>query len=112
MAARLMDNGRRPVLDLHGCTVEQALALTRALIVEAAKRGRDSIELVHGSSTSDAEDHLPTIRSALRELIGSGRMTMHVGQYLKRDSSMVVALRRQTRQPDHRRITLQRISRR
>ena len=111
MTPRLTDDGRRPVLDLHGCSVAKALALTRALIVESVKRGRDSVELIHGSSTSHIEDHRPTIRSALRKLISSGRMSLHVGQYLKRDASMVVALRRQTRQPDRRPITLQKISR-
>lgn len=111
MAARLMDDGQRPVLDLHGCTIDQALALTRALIVESVKRGRDSIELIHGRSTSDALGHNRTIKNELYRQLDDGMMRTHVSQCLKRDSSMVVALRRQARQTDRRRISLREITR-
>lgn len=110
MAARLSDDGQRPVLDLHGCTVDKALSLTRALIVESVKRGRDSIELIHGSSTSDAEGRRRTIKNELHRLIDGGMMTRHVSQSFKSASKMIVALRRQAGQTDKRHITLRDIS--
>ncbi len=92
MRPRLMDDGIRPELDLHGCTVNEALQLSRQLILESVRRGRDSVRLIHGKSTSAPGRR--TIKSALTELIDSGQLTLHVSGTFKSDGHMIVALRR------------------
>lgn len=92
MKPRLTDDGIRPELDLHGCTVNEALHLARQLIIESARRGRDSVRLIHGMSTSTPGNR--TIKSALTELIESGALTLHVSGALKSEGHMIVALRR------------------
>lgn len=111
ISARLVDNGQRPVLDIHGCTVDQALSLTRALIAVSVKRGRDSLELIHGSSTSNEEGRRRTIKNTLHSLIDDGMESRHVSQSFKSSSSMTIALRRHAKQTDYRRITLGKIAR-
>ena len=92
MKPRLTDNGIRPELDLHGCTVNEALRLARQLIIESSRRGRDSVRLIHGMSTSTPGKR--TIKSALTELIESGELTLHVSGAFKSEGHMIVALRR------------------
>ncbi len=92
MKPRLTDDGTRPELDLHGCTVHEALHLSRQLIIESARRGRDSVRLIHGKSTSTPGKR--TIKSALTELIDSGALTLHISGSFKSDGHMIVALRK------------------
>ena len=96
MGPRLLDYGERPELDLHGCTVQQAIQLVRALIVEASKRGRDSVKLIHGNSTSDAGGKNSTIKNEIHRLLDDNRMPSHVSQCLKSTSHVIVGLRRRT----------------
>ena len=92
MSARLVDNGVRPELDLHGCTVNQAMQLTRQLIIESVRRGRDSVRLIHGRSTTAPGRH--TIKSALTDLMENQELPMYVSSVYKSDGHMIVALRR------------------
>lgn len=92
MKPRLTDDGIRPELDLHGCTVDEALQLARQLIIESVRRGRDSVRLIHGRSTSAPGKR--TIKSAITEFIESEQLPMHVSGSFKSDGHMIVALRR------------------
>ncbi len=109
MKPRLTDDGARPELDLHGCTVNEALHLTRRLLTEAARYGRNSVRLIHGMSTSASGKR--TIKSALTELIDSGQFSQHVSGALKSEGHMIVALRRKAGPSASGRLTLRSISR-
>ncbi len=67
----LNDDGTTVTLDLHGATVSEALRLTDSLITEAARLGRSSVRLVHGTSTTDAGAHR-TIKTALLDALEDG----------------------------------------
>ena len=108
MKARLTDDGIRPELDLHGCTVNEALHLARQLIIESARRGRDSVRLIHGKSTSTPGKR--TIKSELTELIDSGGLSLHVSGAFKSEGHMIVALRRRGNRHVPGRMTLSNIS--
>ncbi len=108
MKPRLTDDGICPELDLHGCTVNEALHLARQLIIESARRGRDSVRLIHGMSTSTPGKR--TIKSALTELIESEVLTLHVSGALKSEGHMIVALRRRGNHHVPGRMTLRNIS--
>lgn len=109
MSARLVDNGVRPELDLHGCTVNQAVQLTRRLILESVRRGRDSIRLIHGKSTTTPGQR--TIKSALTDLMDHQQLPMHVSSVYKSDGHMIVALRRRGSTHAPGRISLRDLSR-
>ena len=109
MRPRFKDDGSRPELDLHGCTVNEAVQLTRRLIIESARYGRNSICLIHGKSTSTPGKR--TIKSAITELIESQEFERSVSSSLKYDGYMIVGLRRVSGQPDLGRMSLRTINR-
>ena len=106
MAPHLSDYGQRPELDLHGCTVDDAMALVHALIVKSTQRGRDSIKIVHGSSTTRRNETRRTIKRALHELLDSGRMHLHIAYCLRENGYTIVSLRSRSGRKDTRRITM------
>ncbi len=108
MMLRLTDDGARPELDLHGCTVNEALRLTRRLLSEAARYGRNSVRLIHGQSTTASGKR--TIKSALTELIESEQLSQNVSSTLKSEGYMIVALRRKAGPAPSGRLTLRSIS--
>lgn len=92
MNGRLQDDGVRPELDLHGCSVNEALRLARQLILESVRRGRDSVRIIHGKSTTTPNKR--TIKSALTELIDSEQLFVHVCGVAKSEGHMLIALRK------------------
>ena len=50
---RVDDDGQTVTLDLHGAPVDEAVRLARRLVREAARRGRRTVKIVHGQSTSN-----------------------------------------------------------
>lgn len=68
---RLTDDGRQVTLDLHGARVDEAVRLAEVVVEEAARRGRSSVRLVHGTSTADRGAER-TIKSALLRLLDEG----------------------------------------
>ncbi len=69
---RLDDNGTTVTLDLHGASVNDALDLIRRTTALAAERGRTTLRVIHGSSTSDALARNRTIKHALHDLLDDG----------------------------------------
>ena len=67
----LNDDGRTVTLDLHGTTVREAKGLADALLRAAAERGRSSVKLIHGTSTSDPRYRNRTIKHAVQDLADS-----------------------------------------
>jgi len=86
------DDGSRPEIDLHGCTVDEALSLIRELIYESVRYGRDSIKIIHGKSTTVSGRR--TIKSALTELVDSDEFSTYVVDSYKEVGHMTIALRR------------------
>lgn len=68
---RLADDGTAVTLDLHGAAVDEALRLVRQAARLAAARGRATLRVVHGASTSDPRDRNRTIKHALHDLLDS-----------------------------------------
>lgn len=66
------DDGTTLELDLHGATVDLALLLVNRAIREARHRGRSSIRIIHGRSTSDANPWNRTIKHALYDELDAG----------------------------------------
>lgn len=74
----LHDDGWTVTLDLHGATVDEALRLTEAAVIESARRGRTSLRVVHGSSTTDPLGGTRTIKSELYAALDAGGWSSHV----------------------------------
>lgn len=87
----LTDDGQTVTLDLHGARVDEAVHLVQALIVEAARRGRPTAKVVHGTSTTDAGGHR-TIKTELRARLGAGEYDQHVTSSYLTDGSMTLGL--------------------
>jgi DNA-nicking Smr family endonuclease len=64
----LRNDGRAVTLDLHGATVREAEALADATLRRAAERGRASVKLIHGHSTSHRQQRNRTIKHAVQDL--------------------------------------------
>jgi DNA-nicking Smr family endonuclease len=64
----LRDDGHTVTLDLHGATVREAERLTDTTLRLAAARGRSSVKLIHGASTSSREYRNRTIKHAVQDL--------------------------------------------
>lgn len=88
---RLDDDGQSVTLDLHGATVDDALDLAYAVVVEAARRGRSTVRLVHGASTTDAGG-ARTIKLALHDALDDGAYDRHVTSEFKMDGQLVLGL--------------------
>lgn len=70
---RLHDDGTSVTLDLHGATVDEAIDLSLRTVRLAAQRGRASVKLIHGSSTTrGSPSYRRTIKRALHELLDDG----------------------------------------
>jgi hypothetical protein len=75
----LTDDGATVTLDLHGATVEEALRLVRRAAALAARRGRGTLRVVHGASTSDPRTGNRTIKHALHALLDAGGLPEATG---------------------------------
>lgn len=66
------DDGRSVTLDLHGATIDEACDLAVRLVRRAARRGRATVKIIHGQSTSNAYAPARTIKHALYDLLDRG----------------------------------------
>ena len=69
---RLTDDGTAVELDLHGAYVDEAISLVRRVAALASERGRSTLRVVHGSSTSDPLARNRTIKYVLQDALDSG----------------------------------------
>ena len=88
---RLDDDGQSVTLDLHGVRVAEAVDLAAALVVEAARRGRQTVRLVHGASTTDAGGER-TIKTALARALADGDYDRHVSSSFALDGMLVLGI--------------------
>ena len=87
---RLTDDGRAVTLDLHGARVDEALDLVDALVAEAARRGRTTVRVIHGASTSGAGQR--TIKSALHEALDAGDFAPYVTSSFRQDGAVLLGV--------------------
>lgn len=87
---QIRDNGQTVELDLHGARVEDAVALTRKLLDEATRRGRSSVRLIHGHSTSDGMNY--TIKRALYDLLEESSVAAQFGSVVRSEGSLLISL--------------------
>lgn len=66
---RFTDTGSEVTVDLHGCSVRDALFIARRTVQEACWRGRSRVILVTGAS---ARSDGPTIRSEVARAVERG----------------------------------------
>ncbi|MEZ4701163.1 MAG: Smr/MutS family protein [Rhodothermales bacterium] len=99
----LSDDGQTVTLDLHGATVDEAVRLAQRAVSEARRRGRSSLRLIHGSSTSGGGRR--TIKSAVTDLLLDGRLGIPASNAVAGDDVLVLSLGHAGR-PDPRPITL------
>ncbi|MDT0632753.1 Smr/MutS family protein [Rubrivirga sp. S365] len=87
---RLDDDGRTVTLDLHGARVDEALGLAHAAVVEAARRGRSTVRVVHGASTSGAGRR--TIKTALHAELDAGAFAPPVTSSFRQEGAVLLGL--------------------
>lgn len=65
----LVDDGVDITLDVHGCTVDDALSYVDFVLEWAHEAGRMRVSIIHGLGGTDARS---SIREALRQAIAGG----------------------------------------
>ncbi len=70
--ARVKDDGTIIELDVHGVYVDEAIALVRKAAELAAERGRSTLRIIHGSSTSFESTHNRTIKHEVQIALHEG----------------------------------------
>ena len=88
----LHDDGQTVTLDLHGARIEEALDLTRRLVSEAARRGRSTVKIVHGHSTSETLYQNRTIKNALYDLLDRGTLKKNITHTWRADGYVLLSL--------------------
>lgn len=73
---RFDDNGTDLHLDVHGCSVDNALGIIRRAVKAAFGAGRARVVVIHGASTS--ESGVRTIKSELERLVEEGAFSERV----------------------------------
>ena len=68
----LRDDGSIVTVDVHGCTVQDALAIIRRSVQQAHRRGRSRLDVVHGFSTSDRFGYERSIKNEFRKRLDAG----------------------------------------
>ena len=100
----LRDDGRTVELDVHGATVRDALMLLRQTLMLSESRGRATVKVIHGYSTSVGPAQLNTIRSELHRLLDEGALSEVRSDY--RFAGMTTLALDHGQRSDRRRITM------
>lgn len=76
---RFGDDGTDVTVDLHGCTVEDAVYIIRRCVQEASRRGRARVVVIHGrSSEMRGGGSSRTIKGELERMLDSGELATWV----------------------------------
>ncbi|HLT47298.1 MAG TPA: Smr/MutS family protein [Rubricoccaceae bacterium] len=89
---RLTDDGTTVTPDLHGATVDEGLRLVRRGAALAAARGRATLRVVHGASTSDPRTRNRTLKHALHDLLDDDGLPEAHGHFAASEGVTVVSL--------------------
>lgn len=88
---RLTDDGRAVRLDLHSASIAEGERLIRRAAAMAHRRGRTSLVVVHGSSTSERLYRNPTLKHRLYDLLDEDALP-GVASAWRRDGETVLGL--------------------
>lgn len=88
----LQDDGSTVTVDLHGCRVDEAADLAVAAVAEAARRGRATVRLIHGSSTSGGPGRARTIKHALHDLVDRHALGAAVVDAVRTTDTLLLSL--------------------
>ena len=88
---RLDDDGQTVTLDLHGARVAESLRLAASVVVQAARHGRQTVRLVHGTSTADRGAER-TIKGALYDALDRGDFDRHVTSSFRQDGVLILGI--------------------
>lgn len=69
---RFSDDGTDVSVDVHGCSVDDALGIIGRAAEEAFRRGRARVIVVHGTSSTDRGMRRRTIKTALQDQLSRG----------------------------------------
>ena len=89
---RIDDDGQTVTLDLHGASVDEAVTLATRLVREAARRGRRTVKIIHGQSTSSRLYQNRTIKNALHDLLDRGTLDSTVSTVWRADGHLLLSL--------------------
>ena len=88
---RLDDDGQSVTLDLHGVRVPDALDLAHSVVVQAARYGRHTVRLIHGTSTAD-RGVAQTIKGALHDALEEGAFDRHVTSSFRGEGMLTLGI--------------------
>lgn len=88
---RLDDDGQSVSLDLHGVRVADALDFAVSVVVQAARHGRHTVRLIHGTSTADLGVDR-TIKGALHDALDSGVFDRHVTSSFRGEGMLTLGI--------------------
>ncbi|NBC16810.1 MAG: hypothetical protein GVY18_05765 [Bacteroidetes bacterium] len=86
----LHDDGHTVTLDLHGATVEEALRLVMRVVLEAEHRGRSTLKVIHGHSTSGGRRR--TIKQALHDELDAGGLAHYGPRVFRAHGHLLLSL--------------------
>ena len=69
---RFLDDGTSVLVDLHGCSVDEALYVIGRTLSQAYGRGRSKVDVIHGTSTSDTFGYTRTIKNEFERRLTAG----------------------------------------
>ena len=101
---KLQDDGTTVTLDVHGASVSEAENVIRTTTRIAAARGRSSLRVIHGASTSGGSYRNKTIKNVLEELLNRGSIP-NVTDHIQMDGVTLISLRASGKR-DSRKISL------
>lgn len=84
------DDGSMVTVDLHGLTVDEAIDVTYQTVRLAQDRGRASVKLIHGWSTTRPGRR--TIKTALHDLLDEGMLGASATNVIRSRSHIVLSL--------------------
>ena len=88
---RLDDDGTTVTLDLHGLTIDEALAVTRRTLDLAEARGRATLKVIHGHSTTGMTGQ-KTIKTALYDALDQGFLQGYQSNHHRQQGALILAL--------------------
>lgn len=80
---RFEDDGSVVTLDVHGCSVDDALYMIRRSLQEAYRRGRKKVEIIHGVSTSVGDRDGRTIKNEVEKRLAAGEFADWTSGYVQ-----------------------------
>jgi len=80
------------VLDLHGARVTDAEDLAEAVVIEASRRGRSTVRLVHGISTTEHNVDDWTIKTALHAMLDEGVFALYTTSAFRADGHLLLGI--------------------